>query len=97
MRHYHIASNGTKHGPFAEDEIAAMVAAGRFQKTDLCWTEGMSDWAPLESVALVLPALPPPLPSSGGTRGSSGSAPWFLYIPASRLIVMSLHGVAMAA
>lgn len=95
MKNYHITTNGAQQGPYPETQIAEMIASGQLQRTDLCWTEGMSDWAALESVISLPPVLPPPVPVTSPSRQDSGSEPWFLYIPVSRLIFMSLISLGL--
>jgi uncharacterized RDD family membrane protein YckC len=59
---YHIARGGQQIGTFAEEEIRAGLAAGRFQSGDLCWAEGMADWRPVGShIGAASPGLPPPV------------------------------------
>ncbi len=90
MKHYHVTSNGTQFGPYPEDQIFTMISSGQLQRTDLCWTEGMSEWTPIHSVIPLPPTQPPPVPANVVQQGVSGTAPWFLYIPTTRLIFMSL-------
>jgi len=52
---YHIARNGQQQGSFSEPEIRSRIENGEFHPSDLCWTEGMSDWQP---IGQILPALP---------------------------------------
>ncbi len=90
MKHYHITSNGSQFGPYPEDQIVTMVGAHQLQRTDLCWTEGMENWAPIQSVIPLPPTLPPPVPVPQHQQSLATSDPWFLYIPIPRLIFMSL-------
>ena len=43
----HLARQTVQLGVFAPEEIAAGLASGRFQATDLAWTNGMAAWKPL--------------------------------------------------
>ncbi len=43
----HIARNGQQIGIFSEAEVQAGLSTGRFQASDLYWSEGMTDWQPL--------------------------------------------------
>lgn len=45
-----VMKEGKKWGPYTTEELEGHVEAGAFSGTDLMWTEGMEDWAPLESV-----------------------------------------------
>lgn len=44
---YHLARGGQSLGQFSEDQVRAGLADGQFVASDLCWTEGMSDWKPV--------------------------------------------------
>lgn len=43
----HVARQTVQLGVFSAEEIAAGLAHGRFQATDLAWTNGMAAWKPL--------------------------------------------------
>lgn len=64
MSQLHIARNGQQLGTFAETEVQAGLAAGKFLPDDLAWAEGMTDWQPLSSrfsaPAAALAAAPQP-------------------------------------
>lgn len=92
---YFIATNGNQFGPYPESKISEMVAVGRLKRTDLCWTEGMRDWAPIESVILLSSVLPPPIPIASSSRLDSANEPWFFYISIPRLIFMSLITIGL--
>ncbi len=72
MAVYHIAKGDQKTGPFDEATIKSKLADGSVSPTDLCWTEGMANWAPVSQVFQVAPSMPtlaggvspagPPLP-----------------------------------
>jgi len=40
-----------KQGPFSEEEVRAMVSAGKISRQTLHWAEGMPEWKPLGSRA----------------------------------------------
>jgi hypothetical protein len=50
---------GSQKGPFSEDELRAMRAAGRLSHQTLVTADGWGEWFPIESV--LVPASPPPL------------------------------------
>lgn len=51
MKQYHLAKNGQQiEGLFTESDLLGKLQSGELSPTDLCWTEGMSDWQPLGSV-----------------------------------------------
>ena len=39
-----------QQGPFSDEELRTMLAAGRITAKTPCWKEGMSDWQPLGSI-----------------------------------------------
>ena len=66
---YHIGRESQQLGQFPEEEIRTGLASGRFRLTDLAWTEGMSSWTPLGSLAQFKTVAPqpsiPPTPGPG--------------------------------
>jgi len=57
----HLARQTVQLGVFAPEEIAAGLASGHFQATDLAWTNGMAAWKPLgewPEFATVAPSAP---------------------------------------
>jgi len=60
---YYLFLNDAQHGPYALEQVRAMLAAGEITPETLMWTEGQADWQPLESVLKNTPAplaaLPP--------------------------------------
>ncbi len=89
---YYIAKNGQQSGPFPETEVQQKIQAGDVAPTDMCWKEGMADWQPVSAVFTVTIA-PPPLP--GTASSNAATAPLFLYIPTSRLIVLSIVSMSL--
>jgi hypothetical protein len=91
MSSYHIAKNGQPAGPFEESEVLKQLAAGLITTKDLCWCEGMAEWQPIDTVlsAASLKSFPPPPP------GTEPGTPLFLYIPISRLILMSIVSLGL--
>ena len=54
-----IKKEGVESGPFTKDEVSAMLADGRINKTDLAFSDGLSNWLPV--LAVITPrATPPP-------------------------------------
>lgn len=45
---YHLARGEEQLGTFNDLDVSAGLREGRFQPTDLCWTEGMKDWQTLK-------------------------------------------------
>ena len=46
----YLFQNDQQTGPYTEQQIRDLLAAGSLQSTDVCWHEGLPDWQPLESV-----------------------------------------------
>ena len=61
-----IGRNGQQLGTFNEDEVRDGLQTGRFLPTDLGWHEGLADWQPLTSLAIIgavsVPSSTPPAP-----------------------------------
>jgi len=55
---FFIAHGQEQKGPYPFSEVKRMLATGQVQPANLCWTDGMSGWQPLQSV---LPAPRPEL------------------------------------
>ena len=53
-----IKKEGVESGPFTRDEVSAMLADGRINKTDLAFSDGFSNWLPV--VAVLTPRTTPP-------------------------------------
>lgn len=45
---YHLARGEEQLGTFNDLDVSAGLREGRFQPTDLCWTEGMKEWQTLK-------------------------------------------------
>ncbi len=72
---YRVSRNGHVMGEFDIDRIVELLDSGEFLWTDLCWTQGMSGWAPLtqlRSEVAAAKAFPPvaamPVPVTSGRR-----------------------------
>jgi len=61
MADYWIARQGTKHGPFPEEQVRKNYASGRVLATDLVWTDGMADWKAASQVFGAVPPRPAPV------------------------------------
>ena len=64
---YYLYLNGQQIGPYTEEQIRNLIAAGTVAQTDLCWQEGMAEWQPLYTmlsfVQVAAAAVPPPPPT----------------------------------
>lgn len=65
----HLLKNDLKLGPYTREHVANMLKIGQLSWDDVCWSEGMTDWAPLSTVMARPSSVPPPQPSfAAGTR-----------------------------
>jgi len=61
MSQYHVARDGQQLGVYAEQDIHSGLSTGSFRGSDLCWTEGMAEWAPVSSrFTMPIGSAPPP-------------------------------------
>src|ERR1700751_1626186 len=78
---YFIKRELNEYGPYSLADLQKYVASGNILLTDLCRSEGLTDWVPVSQVIGNIPvpaAAPQPAAGAGygGTAGgSSGSAP----------------------
>lgn len=47
---FHIAKDGNKTGPFAKQDVLNQIQQGALGPYDLAWSEGMSEWQPLQNL-----------------------------------------------
>lgn len=62
---YLIHRDGTQYGPYDEAAIERMIAESRVSGSDLCWTEGSSEWRAIldcPRLARFFPSAPKPTP-----------------------------------
>ena len=61
---WHIAENGATKGPFAEGDLAGLVASGALKRTTHVWAAGMDGWKPAADTELarLFADMPPPPP-----------------------------------
>jgi hypothetical protein len=52
----YLYQNEQQTGPYTEQQIRDLVAAGTIRTTDVCWYEGLSDWQPLDTVISFQPS-----------------------------------------
>jgi uncharacterized membrane protein len=82
---YLVLVDGAQRGPYSVDQLKNFRGNGEIPAGSLVWTEGMSDWQPLETivpgVVAVTPTPPPPMamqprmsaPGMPTANGSSGA------------------------
>ena len=54
-----LKKDGVETGPFTREDVVAMLADGRINRTDLAFQEGLSNWLPVQAV-ITPRATPPP-------------------------------------
>lgn len=71
---WYYSVGGKSVGPFAKDQLLALVFSDAISKTTPIWTpEGNQEWKPLEQVFSLKEELPPPLPSVSPAPSQSAS------------------------
>ncbi|WRH62000.1 MAG: SPFH domain-containing protein [Fuscovulum sp.] len=66
-RQWHLAENGATKGPFAETDLAALIANGSLTRSTQVWSAGMEGWKPAADtdLARLFGQVPPPPPPPG--------------------------------
>src|SRR5258708_38057953 len=77
---YFIKRELNEYGPYSLSDLQKYVASGNILLTDLCRSEGLTDWVPVSQVIgnIPVPAAPQPAapqPGAGTVYGGSGGAP----------------------
>ena len=77
-----------------------MLSSGMISLSDFSWQEGLSSWLPLHQILNVPPPVPqgppsPPLYPATTSASTTSTGTMFLYIPTSRLIVMSIVSLGL--
>ena len=49
---YHLDATGARQGPISPEQMAGMVAGGKFGASSEVWCEGFADWVPLGETEL---------------------------------------------
>src|SRR5262250_2504131 len=70
---YFIKRDTTEYGPYTLADLQKYVASGNILLTDLCRSEGLTDWVPVSQVIgnIPVPAAPQPAPAAPGAYGAS--------------------------
>jgi len=100
----YVYRDDEQRGPYSVSEFQQLVTDSRIAMTDLAWREGMPHWGFVEDM-IRLPqtaglSSAPGRPSASGqfeANAYTPPSPMFLYIPVSRLIVMSLISFGLYA
>src|SRR5215475_10357595 len=74
---YFIKRDLNEYGPYSLADLQKYVASGNILLTDLCRSEGLTDWVPVSQVIgnIPVPAAPQPAPTYGGAASAGGYAP----------------------
>ena len=84
-----------KKGPVPEDEIRLLVATGQILTTDLLWSDGMANWAPLSALPQLLSPSSPaaavfaassPAAALGQTPIPQGLTGWMTFVAVMTII-----------
>lgn len=67
MADYYYTKLGSRQGPVPEPELRALIARGEVTATDHYWTEGMAEWAAIETGNLSPASTPAPVASAPAT------------------------------
>ncbi|MGO3127443.1 MAG: GYF domain-containing protein [Luteimonas sp.] len=94
---FHATPDGGRNGPMRADDLVRLFQVGRIHAATPVWREGMTDWAPLSSVAatLGLPAMPPPVPRAALPPPRRGLH--WIWIVLIALIVLAIPVIAILA
>ena len=75
----HVYHNNQQEGPYSHDQLREMIANGAVTPVTLAWQEGMSEWAPLNTIislpATTPAAVPPPPPTEAVQQQSVATPP----------------------
>ncbi len=66
----HVAKSGQQSGPYTLEQVQNMVRSGLLSAADLGWHEGMTEWAPLHTIAGL--GVPPPTGAAATLIGAGG-------------------------
>ena len=69
---YLLSRGGQQYGPYQQDALQQMLAAGQISPADLVWTQGMAAWTPVSEVLAPASTLPQPLPAPFAAAASPG-------------------------
>jgi hypothetical protein len=74
---YFIKRDLNEYGPYSLADLQKYVASGNILLTDLCRSEGLTEWVPVSQVIgnIPVPAAPQPAPTYGGPAAAGGYAP----------------------
>src|SRR5579859_2614838 len=70
---YFIKRELNEYGPYSLADLQKYVASGNILLTDLCRSEGLTDWVPVSQVIGNIPVPAAPQPVAPGAYGAAGS------------------------
>ena len=75
---YFIKRDTSEYGPYTLADIQKYVASGNILLTDLCRSEGLTDWVPVSQVIgnIPVPAAPQPVAGTVGTYAAPAVSPY---------------------
>jgi GYF domain 2 len=79
-RQWYTAINGQQGGPYADEQLSQMVAAGTVRADTFVWCAGMKDWARAGEIPGLMPRArpappPPPRPAPPAAWAPAAAAP----------------------
>lgn len=76
-RQWYAAIDGKQAGPFTDERLRELIAAGSVRPDTLVWCEGMRDWTKAGEVPGLFPqsASPPPMPAEAGPAIGGATGP----------------------
>jgi hypothetical protein len=75
-RQWYAAIDGKQAGPFTDERLRELIAAGSVRPHTLVWCEGMQDWTKAGEVPGLFPsASPPRMPAGGGPVAGAAIGP----------------------
>jgi len=74
MAAIYLHLNGEQKGPFAPEQVRAMLASGEIAPATLAWREGLSQWTHVAALLGAAPGALPPLPPVVHGKGLPGWA-----------------------
>ena len=105
LDHIHIYHNNQQEGPYSLAHLYDMIEKGTVTPVTLAWKDGMSEWAPLNSIISLPPSKPSvaplPCPSVNETQpcvasppvatGPKGVGGWLVFFCVVLTILAPLH------
>src|SRR5437588_10245818 len=70
---YFIKRDEKEYGPYSLADLQKYVASGNILLTDLCRSEGLTDWVPVSQVIGNIPVPAAPQPTQGSVYGGTPS------------------------